>query len=71
MSGDREPRTIGEVLDAARDGREFGDALTGLFAALDRARYCRCGHADHLHDDRAGCVTADGQEWCDCKGFRR
>ena len=32
------PRTIAEQLDAAQTGEEFGQVLTGLFAALDRAR---------------------------------
>lgn len=32
------PMTIVERLDAAESGEEFGQALQGLFAALERAR---------------------------------
>lgn len=32
------PMTIVEQLDAARSGGEFGQALQGLFRALERAR---------------------------------
>lgn len=31
------PRTVAEALDAARDGKEFGAVLGGLFAALETA----------------------------------
>lgn len=34
-----EPKTIPEQLDAAETGEEFGRVLTGLFAALDKARW--------------------------------
>ena len=33
-----DPRTIPELLDAARDGREFAAVLGGLFTALEKAR---------------------------------
>ena len=32
------PKTVAEQLDAARNGSEFGAVLSGLFAALERAR---------------------------------
>lgn len=31
------PKTVAEQLDSARNGREFGAVLGGLFAALERA----------------------------------
>ena len=30
-------RTLPEALDAARDGKEFGQVLQGLFSALEEA----------------------------------
>lgn len=35
----RGPKTLAERLDAAETGEEFAQVLTGLFAALDRARH--------------------------------
>ena len=32
-------KTLPEQLDAAKDGQEFGNALMGFFAAMDRARF--------------------------------
>lgn len=32
-----ERRTLPEALDAAKDGKEFGAVLGGLFASLERA----------------------------------
>lgn len=32
-------KTIPEQLDAAENGEQFGRVLTGLFAALDKARW--------------------------------
>ena len=32
------PKTLPEKLDAAQDGKEFGQVLMGFFAALDKAR---------------------------------
>jgi len=34
---EHEPKTIPERLDAARDGKEFGDVINGLFTALEKA----------------------------------
>lgn len=33
-----EPKTVPEMLDAARDGTEFGAVVMGLFAAAAKAR---------------------------------
>lgn len=33
-----EPRTLPEMLDAAKDGQEFGAVLMGFFNAVDKAR---------------------------------
>lgn len=34
---DRPRRTVPEALDAARDGKEFGQVLQGLFRSLEAA----------------------------------
>jgi hypothetical protein len=34
----QDPKTVPEALDAARDGDEFGQVLSGLFASLEAAR---------------------------------
>lgn len=39
MVDDDAPRTVPEMLDAARTGEEFGQVLMGVFAALDKARW--------------------------------
>jgi len=36
---DEDPKTLPEQLDAAEDGEQFGKALMGFFAALDKARW--------------------------------
>ena len=36
-----DPKTIPEQLDAAETGEEFGRVLSGLFAALDKARWAQ------------------------------
>lgn len=45
-----DPKTVAEQLDAAAakddDGREFGNVILGMFAALDKARW-----ADEEDDD--------------------
>lgn len=39
MSSPEDPKTLPELLDAAESGEEFGQVLTGFFAALDKARW--------------------------------
>lgn len=39
MADDDAPRTVPEMLDAARTGEEFGAVLMGMFSALDKARW--------------------------------
>jgi hypothetical protein len=34
-----DPKTVAEQLDAAKNGNEFGLAVLGFFAALDKARW--------------------------------
>lgn len=36
---DDEPKTLTEQLDAAKTGQEFGNALLGFMAAMDKERY--------------------------------
>ncbi len=36
-----EPKTLAEQLDAAQTGEQFGQVLTGFFAALDKARWAQ------------------------------
>jgi hypothetical protein len=36
---DRTPKTLVEQLDSAKTGAEFGGALLGFMAAVDRERY--------------------------------
>lgn len=35
----RDAKTLPEQLDAAQSGEQFGQVLTGFFAALDKARW--------------------------------
>ena len=42
-----DPKTVAEQLDAAKNGNEFGLAVLGFFAALDKGR----GAEEHIDGD--------------------